>query len=205
MARCGRSCRRADEDRFAATGARDAAIMLLGLGGGLRRSEIVALDLGDYDPEKGEVKVLHGKGRKERLVPLPPATVDALAVWISLRGSEPGPLFLPLLRGGHVVGRRLTDHALACMLKRRAHDAGVKSFSSHDLRRTFISNLLDLGADISSVQVLAGHASVTTTQRYDRRGHETRREAVGLLKLPKTRREVPVLDSGRDGERAESR
>jgi site-specific recombinase XerD len=59
---------------------------------------------------------------------------------------------------------------------------------SHDLRRTFVSDLLDTGADIATVAKMAGHASVSTTARYDRRPEEARRKAVGLLHVPYRRR-----------------
>ena len=69
-------------------------------------------------------------------------------------------------------------------LLRRAADAGVPHLSPHDLRRSYITGLLRAGADLSTVQRLAGHASVTTTTRYDRRGDDEKAKAVALLHVP---------------------
>jgi site-specific recombinase XerD len=78
----------------------------------------------------------------------------------------------------------MTAQSVLEMLQRRARQARVQRFSPHDLRRTFISDLLDAGADITTVAGLAGHASVTTTARYDRRGEETKRRTAELLVVP---------------------
>jgi integrase/recombinase XerD len=84
----------------------------------------------------------------------------------------------------------MTDHAVFLVCRRRASRAGIQPFSPHVMRRTFFGDLLDTGADISVAQQLAGHASVSTTQQYDRRPEERKREAAGLLvflwgKLPR--------------------
>ncbi len=88
------------------------------------------------------------------------------------------------LARGKLTPRRLTDQAILVILRKRAKQAGVKRFAPHDLRRTMISSLLDAGADISSVQRLAGHKQITTTARYDVRGEEAKRKAASLIHTP---------------------
>lgn len=133
-------------------------------GCGLRRSEAVAVQFTDYD--QGKVIVRVGKGRKERVVYCPAGGREAIDAWIDRRGSWPGVL-----------------------LRFIARLARVPPFSPHDLRRSFVGELLDAGADISSVQQLVGHSSVTTTQRYD-----AKRRTAELLHVPYSR--PPLLVAG---------
>ncbi|MDE0229264.1 MAG: tyrosine-type recombinase/integrase, partial [Spirochaetaceae bacterium] len=84
-------------------GARDAAMLALLYGCGLRRSEAVAVQLADYDA--GAVTIRHGKGDKERMVYCQPAGKEAVDAWIARRGPWPGALLCPLVKGGHVKQR----------------------------------------------------------------------------------------------------
>lgn len=163
-------------------GPRDAAIIGLMYSAGLRRAEVVALDLADYNIE-GRQLVVRGKGRKERIAHVIEGAVAALLDWLEARGPAPGPLFWPVNKGGHMVKRRMTTQAVYNVLHKRTTEAGVAGSSPHDLRRTFVSNLLDKGADIATVAKMAGHANVQTTARYDRRPEEAKRKAAELLHL----------------------
>ena len=158
-------------------GARDAAIIALMYACGLRREEVVNLDAESYDQITGKL-VVFGKRSKERTAYLTNGAAAAMADWMAVRGSEPGPLFLSINKGGHIKPGRLATEAIYNMLARRAAQGKVKKFSPHDMRRSFISDLLDAGADITTVSKMAGHASVSTTARYDRRGEVAKQKAV---------------------------
>lgn len=165
-------------------GARDAALLTVLYGAGLRRSEAIGLDVADYNTETGELQIRHGKGNKARLVYATNGGKAALDLWLCVHGECAGALLVPVNKGGRVLHRRLTDNAVTNALQKRARQAGVSRFSPHDLRRSYISHLLDAGADISTVQNLAGHSHVTTTQRYDRRGEHVKRKAAELIYVP---------------------
>src|SRR5881396_2931082 len=109
---------------------------------------------------------------------------EAIAAWLTVRGPEPGPLFVPVDKAGRIVLRRLTAESVFDRLAYLAKRAGVQRFSPRDMRRSFISDLLDNGADLAVVQQLAGHSSPTTTAHYDRRGEHAKRRAAGLLHVP---------------------
>ncbi len=172
------------EDARPATRARDAALLAVLYGAGVRRAEAVALDVADYDPETGALTIRRGKGNKARVMYATNGVREALADWLAVRGSEPGPLFVPVDKAGRIVLRRLTPESVFDRLQALARRAGISRFSPHDMRRTFISDLLDNGADLAVVQAMAGHANPATTARYDRRGERAKQRAAGLLVVP---------------------
>jgi site-specific recombinase XerD len=183
------------EDDPTLAGARDAAIIALMYGTGIRRASVVKLDLADYDRETGTLRVRNAKRNKEYLAYMAQdGAKRALADWLAVRGDEPGPLFWPINKVGNMAHRRLSTQAIYNVLLKRAREAGVDHFSPHDLRRTLAGDLLDAGADIVTVQKILGHANVDTTARYDRRPEETKRKAASLIHVPYRGRRQRRLD-----------
>jgi site-specific recombinase XerC len=164
-------------------GARDAALLAVLRVAGLRRAELAALDLEALDRAVWMLRVL-GKGNKERRAYVVQAKPE-LEAWIAVRGEDAGPLFCAVNKAGRPTGARMGESSIAYVLGRVAARAGVDDVSPHDMRRTFVGDLLDAGADIAVVQRLAGHAQVTTTQRYDRRGERAAAKAAALIGVPR--------------------
>lgn len=166
-------------------GARDAAIIAVLYSCGLRRAELINLRMEHYDPSTGRLIVFRGKGNKSRTVYITGNAQVALEAWLARRGPEPGYIFTYLNNGQHVRPEsHIWPNAIRDLLNLRGSQAGLKHFTIHDLRRTHISDLLDRGVDIATVARLAGHVSVITTARYDRRGEEVKRKAASTLDFP---------------------
>jgi integrase len=165
-------------------GVGDAAMIAVVYVTGIRRSEAAALTLSSYSSAAHSLRLV-GKGNKERTVPISATALPWLDAWLRVRGGKPGPLFCPLRKGGNVEHRHLTSQTIADLLERRRIQAGVAlPVKPHDLRRTLIGDLLDNGTDLVTAQQIAGHAGPRTTSKYDRRGLDTKRDAVDGLRLP---------------------
>jgi integrase len=160
---------------------RDAAILAMAFGCGLRRDEIARLELGDFDRDEGEVRVI-GKGNKERILPVPPEVWDYLDAYLAARGDQAGRLFFAANNRGGLTRRPISADAVYHLARELAERAGVRDWSPHDARATFIGRVIGM-ADLSMAQKLAGHASAATTALYDRRGREKRREVMQGFKL----------------------
>ncbi|MDP9351212.1 MAG: site-specific integrase, partial [Chloroflexota bacterium] len=166
-----------------ARGRRDAAMLAVLAGGGLRRSEAVGLDVGDYEAGVGALRMRAGKGNKERVTYLPAWAREAVDKWITLHPTLHPALLLPINKAGRIESRRLSSQAVLDVLQRIGERAGVEEFAPHDMRRTFITSLLDAGVDLHVRSQLAGHASVETTKLYDRPGEQAKMRAVERLGL----------------------
>lgn len=165
-------------------GARDAALLAVGYTCGLRRAEIAALMMEDYEPAENKLTVKKGKGNKERVVYIVGGAKAALDAWLAIRGPVAGAIFLRIHKGDRLTNEPLNNGSISFIFKERAKRAGVKTFSPHDLRRTFAGDMLDAGADIATVQQLMGHSSANTTASYDRRDNRAKLAAANRLHLP---------------------
>jgi integrase/recombinase XerD len=147
-------------------GMRDRAMLELLYATGLRVSELVHLKVQNINLEAGFVRTL-GKGSKERMVPMGAKALEALRGYLSdgrpalLRGKSSPYLFLNLR------GRPMTRQGFWKLIRRYGVKAGIpKGIKPHLLRHSFATHLLECGADLRSVQIMLGHADISTTQIY---------------------------------------
>jgi len=167
----------AAEDRAAQNtleGTRTLLLLELLYGSGLRLSELAALDLSDLDATSGRVKVL-GKGRKERIVPVTSKAAAALVRYEPRRreaarvSDHPETKALLLSQNG----RRLSARAIQMTVRRILEDvAEGEGLTTHSLRHSFATHLVDAGADLLAVKELLGHVSLSTTQIYTHTSRE---------------------------------
>ena len=164
-----------------ATAARDAAMLAL-LATGLRRAEVAGLVVADYARESGRL-LIRGKGRKERVVFICNGAKEAVDEWMDARGTDAGPLLRRINKTGSIQEGGLSAQAIYSRLRQLCSVSGVEC-TPHDLRRTMAGDALDAGIDVVTLQSIMGHASPSTTSRYDRRPEAKKREAMELLSLP---------------------
>lgn len=143
---------------------RDAALLGVMYGCGLRVSEAVGLNLADVDMQSAEMRV-YGKGGKERIAPMAEGVCRLLDAYLKQRlghsDTRAQALFL------NRAGKRLTTRSVQRMLKQRALATGADSaVTPHRLRHSFATHLLAGGVDLRAIQELLGHASLSTTERY---------------------------------------
>lgn len=152
---------------------RDAAIVLTLCGTVLRAGELVKLERRDYD--NGILTVRQGKGRKYREIHVADAVDRAMRAWLKVSAGEAdSALFKRIQRNGKVASQPLTTTGLTGILAELQQTSNIARFTPHDMRRTFITRLLEQGVDINTVRQLAGHSDISTTASYDHRGDQAK-------------------------------
>lgn len=148
-------------------GRRDRAVLEVFYGTGIRLGECHRLDLVDYDPGQRTLCIRNGKGKKDRVVPVPARAAAGLDLYLSqarpeqLRDGRETALFLSR------PGRRLGKNLVTLMIRKHARAAGIPfPIAAHALRHTCATHLLKGGADVRQVQKLLGHSSLETTALY---------------------------------------
>ncbi|MGV8860083.1 MAG: site-specific integrase [Pseudomonas sp.] len=168
-------------------GRRDAAIIAILYGSGMRKSESVNLDLAQIDFAERNLQVT-GKGNKQLIKYAPTWAFTALNDWLELRRSclpegqsDDAFLFNRIRRGSHITRDRITKHAIYFIAKQRGRQIGM-DIMPHDFRRSFITRVIE-EHDLSIAQKLAHHTNISTTASYDMRGENERRRAIDRFDL----------------------
>jgi len=138
------------------------------LGCGLRRSEVATLKFAHIQQRDGRwcIVDLKGKHGRVRTMPMPAWVKVAIDAWTAITELSDGSVFRPLNRADRIGGERLGEKVVWQMLRQYAEAVGVRGFAPHDLRRTCAKLCRAAGGELEQIQLLLGHASVQTTERY---------------------------------------
>jgi site-specific recombinase XerD len=162
------------------TGKRDRALLAIGFAAALRRSELVALTVEDFEraPEGLRVHIRRSKTDQDasgHTVPVPAGSrlrpVALLDEWLAAAAITAGPVFLAIRKGGRISDRALTPQSVALIVKKWAKAAKLdpRLYAGHSLRAGFVTSALEHGADLLKVMAVTRHREVKTLQTYDRR------------------------------------
>jgi integrase len=160
---------------------RDIALIGLAANTGLRRTELAHARVDDFDPESGRL-VVQRKAYGRGVVVVTNGAREALCDWVNARGSQPGPLFVRLMRrrqhSYEVTAWGISSRGIADILARRSREAGIDPMRLVDLRRKVADELLEAGKDVGTVATLLGYTCVATMRRYAR--HASRSSGLRL-------------------------
>ena len=147
---------------------RDYAMLAMLLGCGLRRSELVGLEIREVQTRQGHWAIvdLIGKGRRVRTVPIPQWAKRALDLWITAAGITDGRIFRAVTKRGKVWSKGISQNVVWYVVRDCCKSVGLEHIAPHDLRRTCAKLCHSGGGEPEQIQFLLGHASVQTTERY---------------------------------------
>tara|TARA_A100001015_G_C14834800_1_gene650089 strand:+ start:24 stop:977 length:954 start_codon:yes stop_codon:yes gene_type:complete len=175
---------------------RDKTIILVGFGGGFRRSELISIDLEDLDFVEEGVKIILKRSKTDQfgegLVKGLPyfsnskyCPVINLKNWINLSKIKSGPIFRRFAKGSILTNKRLTDQSVVLIIKRYLKLAGIenKNFSGHSLRSGFATVAAESGADERSIMAMTGHKSSQMVRRYIKEANIFKNNALNKIKI----------------------
>jgi len=172
---------RACEKDKTIAGKRDHAIITTMLASGIRRSEAANITLEDYNTRNGQLNIQAGKGNKQRTAYINTESRQIIRKWLNVRGTEAGALFNPVTKSNSIQYRKISSQSIYGIIRKRAEQAKIEPCRPHDLRRTFVTHLLESGIDINTARQLAGHSDIQTTARYDLRDEKQQKRALRRL------------------------
>jgi integrase len=150
-------------------GKRDSAMLALLIGCGLRRAELLRLDVDHIQKKEGRwvIPDLVGKGNRQRTVPVPAPVKTRVDEWLRAAQISEGRIFRPVNKGGRITGASIADEkAVWQLVLKYARATSFGKLSPEDLRRTCARLCRKAGGDLEQIQLLLGHASIQTTKRY---------------------------------------
>jgi len=175
---------------------RNRTLILIGFGGGFRRTELISIDYEDLDFVEEGVKITLRRSKTDQfgeglIKGLPYFTnekycpVTSLKNWINLSKTKTGPIFKRFLKGATLTNQRLTDQSVVLIIKECLKLAGIenKNFSGHSLRSGFATVAAESGADERSIMAMTGHKTTQMVRRYIREANIFKNNALNKIKI----------------------
>jgi len=175
---------------------RNRTLILVGFGGGFRRTELISIDYDDLEFVEEGVKITLRKSKTDQIGEghvkgLPYfanekyCPVESLKKWINLSQIKTGPIFRRFAKGSILTGHRLTDQSVALIIKDYLKFAGIENhnFSGHSLRSGFATTAAEFGADERSIMAMTGHKTTQMVRRYIREANIFKNNALNKIKI----------------------
>ncbi len=175
---------------------RDAAMIALLFGCGLRRAELTTLEVRQVQRRENHWTIvdLVGKGRRVRTVPVPEWAKTALDGWLEASGLSSGRVFRPIRKNGKLWSSKISPNVVWHAVKRCALRVGIIGLAPHDLRRSCARLCHEGGGELEQIQFLLRHSSVQTTERYIGCKQKLGKAVNDRIEIQFTSRPVPVVN-----------